>query len=76
MSNLREKFRMYIDIYNEEDASEQCEQITDDFSVSLIDWMYSNSIYIGNGKYRVIQNENYFNSQELQQYFKDNIYEI
>jgi len=66
MSKLREKLKMYIDLYNTESASEQCEQITDDFAVKFYDWA------LGDGIDYAMKVET---TQELQQYFKDNIYE-
>jgi len=39
MNKLREKFQTYVELYKEEYLAEQCEQITDDFSVKLLDWL-------------------------------------
>jgi len=66
MNKLREKLdkahRGYLTPSN---VTKECEQITDDFSVKLIKW-YDN-----------LTDENLkdFSYTELQQYFKENIYE-
>lgn len=70
MNKLREKFKMYIDLYKEEYLAEQLEQITDDFSVKLLIWTANSE---------PIKSIDYTKSDvdvatELQQYFKDNIY--
>jgi len=65
MSKLREKFRMYIDLYNEQDASESCEQITDDFAVKFAEWLRNLPKYQFKTK----------SATELLQIFKDKIYE-
>jgi len=66
MSKLREKFLNLIvkTHITPIEQSEQCEQITDDFSVKLLKW-YDN-----------LKDESLIELSytELQQYFKDNIY--
>ena len=66
MSKLREKLKMYIDLYNTESASEQCEQITDDFAVKFADWFVENNHEKEVGNYV---------ATELLQIFKEKYYE-
>jgi len=66
MNKLREKFLNLIvkTHITPIEQSEQCEQITDDFSVKLIKW-YDNL---------TDEDLKNFSYTELQQYFKENIY--
>jgi len=74
MNKLREKFDKELDsIFYENDnflskkvemASEQCEQITDDFSVKFVVWLDKNKKEL---KKEII-------IEELQTYFKENVY--
>jgi len=60
MNKLREKFGNEINISGVDLLPEQCEQITDDFSVKFAMWLVKGT-----------DEKTYI---ELQQYFKDNIY--
>lgn len=70
MSKLREKLRMYIDIYDKESATDECELITDDFSMKFALWL-ANCEDIG-----FVDAENEEESvKQLLQIFKDKYYE-
>jgi len=64
MNKLREKFQTYIELYKEEYLSEQCEQITDDFTLKFFKWCNV-------AKYEF---PNEMSLEEKVQYFKKNIY--
>lgn len=64
MNKLREKFYKKLGI---DCLTEQCEEITDDFSVKFYDWTLSDK---GIGYAMSLKT-----TTELQQYFKENIYE-
>jgi hypothetical protein len=74
MNKLRESLDKELDsIFYENDnflskkvemASEQCEQITDDFSVKFLDWYGGLRLAQVHGR----------TTTELQQYFKENVY--
>jgi len=65
MNKLIEKFiKTYRKVFSVENLADECEQITDDFSVKFALWLYENCY-----KLPTISA-----TQELQQYFKDNIY--
>jgi len=64
MNKLREKFKTYVELYKEEYLAEQCEQITDDFTVKFFKWCNV-------AKYEL---PNEMSVEEKLQYFKNNIY--
>jgi hypothetical protein len=64
MNKLREKFDWYLSGGENCPESEQCEQITDDFSVKFVKW-YNVSKY---------DFPNEMTIEEKQQYFKENVY--
>jgi hypothetical protein len=61
MNKLREEL---IEAWNKPDSVQQCEQITDDFSISFADFVIKY-----NDTHRVHKTPT-----ELQQYFKENVY--
>jgi hypothetical protein len=65
MNKLREKFDWYLSGGENCPESDQCEQITDDFSVKFVKW-YNVSKY---------DFPNEMTIEEKQQYFKENVYE-
>ena len=62
------KLKMYIDLYDNESASEQCEQIIDDFVVKFLKW-YRSIMFILNHE---LANKT---EEELLQIFKEKYYE-
>jgi len=69
MSKLRENIEnVLIGFTGNSVGSLQLEQITDDFSVKFFDWANSYGWELDN------QFQKTHTTQELQQYFKDNIY--
>jgi sugar phosphate isomerase/epimerase len=60
------------------ELKEQCEQITDDFSIKFAEWLGSNYVKLHSvwvGIYQSQTNkENWKKTTELQQYFKENVY--
>jgi len=81
MSKLREKFIKILLEVDKIDGTE-CEQITDDFSVRFIEWKdkeyLESRIGLMDRGFSVYMPKNgnpiEVTTQELQQYFKDNIY--
>jgi len=75
MSKLRENLAKPFDGLKTETLN-HLEQITDDFSVKFAEWL-GNSDYSykrGVKMYKNFFKPEYKSTQELQQYFKDNIY--
>jgi hypothetical protein len=64
MNKLREKFDWYLSGGENCPESEQCEQITDDFTCQFVKW-YNVSKY---------DFPNEMTIEEKQQYFKENVY--
>jgi len=75
MSKLREKFDLKINRYKEEHLSEQCEQITDDFSVKFAEWMDKECRKSHSHALRYWLLGELKTTQELLQIFKDKYYE-
>lgn len=75
MNKLRKQIQVCLNNSSvNENRVNKLEQITDDFSVKLIEWMHGNSVYIGNSLYRVINKDEIYTITELLQIFKNNIY--
>jgi hypothetical protein len=88
MNKLREKFENWLNTNpRKEITAIQCEQITDDFSISFAEWLNQNRWFtFENGKWcysfengTAISKTNYDKNYrktttELQQYFKENVY--
>jgi hypothetical protein len=79
MNKLREKFENEINdatsgMYSINAISEQCEQITDDFTIKFLEWLNENSIYYPKDKEYFFNNE-WHSQEETFKHFKNNIYE-
>lgn len=80
MNKLRDKFIGQTRVFSEErgwqddlESAIECEQITDDFSVKLIEWLNENADFFhGENQYHF--DNKWYTTTELQQYFKENIY--
>ena len=78
MNKLREKFDWYLSGGENCPESDQCEQITDDFSIKFAEWIATNYLKLNVvwvGIYQDQRNkDNWKSTTELQQYFKENVY--
>jgi len=77
MNKLREKFskaRTDTQFDSGVKFEEQCEQITDDFSVKFFHWMHTEEAEMQIEKLDTLQSDIELTT-ELQKYFKENIYE-
>jgi len=74
MNKLREKFKNAFP-YSPSSHFDECEQITDDFTVKLLIWMVNIKPNNENLKHIDFEKGDEYVAKELQQYFKDNIYE-
>lgn len=75
MSRLRKKILKLLlnRSYSSQLLADDLEQITDDFSVKLIEWLNENADFF-HGENQYHYNNKWYTTQELQQYFKQNIY--
>jgi len=73
MNKLREKFSESFPHYSNEHFIDQCEQITDDFSVALLVWLVRIDPKDVEKEIDYNQSDEIV-AKELQKYFKDNIY--
>ena len=77
MNKLLKKYCHLIDNDNGYDnlgLAEQCEQITDDFTIKFLEWLNENSIYYPKDKQYFFNNE-WHSQEETFKHFKNNIYE-
>lgn len=59
---LRDKFKKYTPIEFEEECSDECEQIADDYAIEFAEWIDKN--------HKLISIEIYSNKKELLEIFK------